>query len=115
MSSYSGVHEELRVLYGPAKCHVCLCGNQAFDWAYQSTTAVVALVGPTGSLYSDDLRDYAPMCRPCHSRLDENHIAGGAALADKVKNDLEFAEKKRSVGRANGLSLGWSTEESEVC
>jgi hypothetical protein len=68
---YLGVHYRLRVKYGPATDHLCSCGDQALQWAYQHTgdPELTDLRGP----YSENLNDYKPMCRSCHAVLDAEH------------------------------------------
>lgn len=95
------VHLLLRDLYGPARNHVCPCGEQAEEWAYQHT-AVTVLRNRKGSPYSTDLNDYRPMCRRCHRRLDadsyrasghQRGLYAGALTADKVRTDPAYAAK----------------------
>ena len=57
------LHKRLHRRHGSAKMHSCSrgCGLKAIDWALRR-----------GHSYSDDIRDYEPLCRKCHIALD-NH------------------------------------------
>ena len=74
--SYKAVHTRLRKARGPAKDHVCPCGAQAFDWAYDHTDPeerhrLVKIAGREYEMtYSQKLEHYRPLCRKCHRRLD---------------------------------------------
>lgn len=69
--SAQAVHSRLYRARGPAKAQPCaVCGGTARDWAYLYTAGDAEIVQPGGSRYSDDLDDYAPMCRRCHRRFD---------------------------------------------
>ncbi len=53
------LHKRLSRKHGKAKDRKCAkCPNQANDWA-----------NVTGN-YTDDIRDYLPLCRSCHVKLD---------------------------------------------
>jgi hypothetical protein len=54
---YKGVHHRLRRLRGPARDHLCACGEQAAEWAFDE---------PTG--FSNDLSRYRPECQSCHKK-----------------------------------------------
>lgn len=57
------LHKRLHRKYGPAKNHICKrCERQAHDWA-----------NTTGK-YTDQLKDYAPLCRSCHVKMDKNWL-----------------------------------------
>lgn len=58
-AGYDAVHYRLRTQRGKASSHVCPCGVQAQEWAYDK---------PSG--HSPDLSKYTPMCRSCHKRRD---------------------------------------------
>ena len=72
--SYWTVHNRLRETRGRASEYLCIaCGSRACEWALQpSCTAPLISTSGTGigCPYSEDLNDYAPMCRSCHSLLD---------------------------------------------
>lgn len=63
--NYHIVHSRM----GAASAHLCSCGSQALDWAYQYTCRE-PLFSPEGWPYSTDPSDYLPMCRRCHKKLD---------------------------------------------
>ena len=69
-SAYKIVHQRLARERGPAKNHSCACGSQAFQWAYQYTGDPEYRDPEGGFPFSENLDDYAPMCRSCHARLD---------------------------------------------
>lgn len=77
MVSHGCVHRRLRRTRGKASDHKCVsCGSQAHEWAYQNTGDTQYAKSSDGvhwdSLpYSEDLDDYAPMCRSCHRKMDE--------------------------------------------
>lgn len=53
------LHKRIYRKHGRAKDRKCAkCSNQANDWA-----------NVTGN-YSDDIKDYLPLCRSCHMKLD---------------------------------------------
>lgn len=120
--SYKKVHVELRRLHGPAKNHMCQCGEPAVEWAYQFTG--VELRADDGSRpHSADPDDYLPMCRKCHQRLDmekdtvmaeRRRNSGGfrQGLADKWA-DPTFAEKMRGVLLKNSLDIAERNKEPE--
>ncbi len=55
------LHKRLYRKYGKAAEKNCVdCGKQARDWSNE-----------TGK-YTDDIRDYVPRCRKCHTKKDEN-------------------------------------------
>jgi len=59
------LHKRIHRAYGPAKnrkCSVKKCENMANDWA-----------NVTGK-YTDNIKDYKPMCRSHHVKLDKNWI-----------------------------------------
>lgn len=66
---YRAAHRRVKQLRGPAKDYQCIaCGNPARDWALQPTNE--ELTDEQGRQYSDNVEDYAPMCRSCHKTLD---------------------------------------------
>lgn len=114
--SYLTVHETLLRDCGPARLHLCHCGEPASDWAYQFTGET--LTAPDGSRpHSTDPDDYEAMCRSCHIRFDMEHDpmmaekrrAGGAdgrakvneGLAERRKTDPEFVDRMNEVLWAN--------------
>lgn len=83
MVTHYTVHEYLARERGPARNHTCVeCGKPADEWAYQHTGETQYGKTSDGvnwdSLpYSEDLNDYAPMCRSCHRRLDKTYLNYG--------------------------------------
>jgi len=55
----AAVHYRLKSTRGLASEHVCECGRQAMDWAFDE---------PAG--FSGDLSRYRPLCRSCHTKAD---------------------------------------------
>lgn len=63
--SVLALHKRIHRAYGAAKQFPCSkrgCKNQAHDWANMS------------GKYTDNVKDYKPMCRSCHVKLDKNWI-----------------------------------------
>lgn len=94
------VHERLRARYGPARDHLCPCGKQAEEWAYQHTAETE--LSPGNMPYSESDDDYLPMCRSCHRRLDrESYRANGrergryagALTAARMAADPEYRSR----------------------
>ena len=78
--TYDAAHDRVKRQRGRASEHSCGdCGSQAEDWAYQHQ-ASAPLADDLGRPYSEDVSDYAPMCRPCHRRFDmrQSRTIGGA-------------------------------------
>jgi len=75
--TYITVHVRLRTQRGRASDRACACGAPARQWAYQhgdpqERTGLIG--GRQGWLtFSPNLDAYAPMCFPCHRRLDQQH------------------------------------------
>ena len=68
---YRGAHEQLEALHGKAREHGCwLCPKQASDWAYLRCATTPLWDTGRSRWYSDNLADYAPLCRSCHLKLD---------------------------------------------
>jgi hypothetical protein len=65
--SYFQIHDRLKRELGVARDQTCECGSSASDWAYQHTGQPHV---DADGIYSDDVSDYAPMCRGCHLKLD---------------------------------------------
>lgn len=71
-NSYAAVHGRLAAQRGPARDHLCKCGDQASTWAYQHNDPN-ALTSPGGHPYSTRIFDcYRAMCRSCHGLLDRD-------------------------------------------
>lgn len=126
MPSYYKIHQDLKRQKGKAAEHRCACGAPARDWAYQPNPANEKTDGYTGRSYSEDLEDYAPMCRPCHLNLDSalragktggttpeakaRHRAGAAkgnqAHARRMESDPGYAARTTEILRQNGRTAG---------
>jgi len=75
--SYSGLHYRIRAERGPASQHSCAdCGRQAADWSYDNT-GIDEKVSEEGLLYSTDITQYSPRCKPCHRIFDNQMVATG--------------------------------------
>lgn len=74
MIGYRGAHHRVARARGRASDHLCSCGAQARDWAYdgQDPAELSELrarqVSP--SPYSLDPAHYVPLCGPCHYEVD---------------------------------------------
>lgn len=75
-SAYKIIHIRLREVRGPAKNYTCSCGNPALQWAYQYTGDPEYRDAEGGFPFSENMDDYAPMCRSCHTLLDMKHRPG---------------------------------------
>ncbi len=54
------LHKRIHRRHGAAKNRKCAkCSNQARDWAL------------IGKKYTDNIEDYQPMCRKCHTSMDK--------------------------------------------
>ncbi|HEC33019.1 MAG TPA: hypothetical protein ENI63_02040 [Candidatus Kaiserbacteria bacterium] len=53
------LHRRLHREHGKASLHKCKCGKQARDWAL------------VGKKYTDNIKDYLPLCRKCHISMDK--------------------------------------------
>lgn len=69
-NGYRTVHFQLKVERGAARSHSCSCGKPASDWAYQHSSENEKICLESGRRYSENLWDYAAMCRSCHTVLD---------------------------------------------
>jgi hypothetical protein len=70
---YKTVHLRLKAERGPAKMHACVdCGRPARDWSHDNTGAMADAVGwYEGLTYDTDPETYAPRCRSCHVKHDQ--------------------------------------------
>lgn len=94
--TYNSVHNRFNET-DPASNHVCGCGHQAKDWAYQHNSLEEVYDEKSGRPYSENPDDYLPMCRSCHFKLDatELHQKLGRALGlsnvVRAQADEQFA------------------------
>jgi hypothetical protein len=58
-AGYAAIHHRLKITRGRAADHLCPCGKQAYEWAFDE---------PVG--YSTDLDRYTALCHSCHKLLD---------------------------------------------
>jgi len=111
--SYDAIHFRLVKARGRASSHPCSgCGGSARDWSYQYNSSEE--LSQEGSLYSEDLTCYEPLCRKCHKTLDMElsyrmkEVLHGLGLkqieylATLREDDPEFAAKMRDVGKRLG-------------
>ena len=75
-SAYKIIHQQLTKERGPARDHLCACGSRAFQWAYRYTGNPEYRDPEGGFPFSENMDDYAPMCRSCHIRLDMEEKGG---------------------------------------
>lgn len=97
------------------------CGDPARDWAYQHEGEPEAF-SETGAPYSTDVNAYAPMCRGCHERYDndrtpevrEARVRGSrisaAALAERRRADTPEGARLRETSRENARSWAAKTK-----
>lgn len=72
-TGYRAVHKRVQSVRGKATEYMCACGVQAEEWAYDHTDPnPMHGTTPRGrpAVYSLDVAQYTPMCRPCHARFD---------------------------------------------
>lgn len=69
---YGSAHERVRRLRGSASEHTCECGDSALHWAYMHDDPN-ELRAPEGP-YSASPDHYAPMCVPCHKKMDLSRL-----------------------------------------
>jgi hypothetical protein len=74
---YRSAHLALYRERGSASSHWCVdrCGRRAVHWSFAFTTATEQLVDDLGRIYSSNVDDYEPRCRPCHSWYDTTGAA----------------------------------------
>lgn len=90
--SYRSIHQILARKYGRAASHTCPCGRPARHWAYQHTGVTLL---DKGREYTDDPKDYAPMCMSCHRTLDMLTQANvAAAVLDAGRRLGEFQQAR---------------------
>jgi rubredoxin len=73
---YRAAHTRVQAARGHATAYRCEgCGGPAVDWAYRhdDPAELVDVVNGKPRHYSLDSDRYAPLCRPCHRRLDHAH------------------------------------------
>lgn len=118
VKTYEQVHAGLFWAFGRASEHPCItCPEQAAHWAYLYTAEGASeLVDPTGSRYSEDFGDYAPMCIGCHRRFDVEHspavrealrvqiaaLDGWRILEQRRQSDPELAQRLGRIRGENG-------------
>lgn len=70
--TYSGAHIRVRRIRGRVSTHVCGCGAQAQEWAYDHAdeNELVGVTAGREAPYSADPSHYVPMCRSCHRTSD---------------------------------------------
>lgn len=66
--TYSGAHMRVRSQRGSARKHICPCGAQAKQWAYDHSDPN-EMHSELGA-YSADPGRYSPMCVSCHKKAD---------------------------------------------
>lgn len=97
MTDYFQVHYALKRDFGPAREHLCSCGRQAEEWAWQHTGNPL-FEESIKCWFSTDKSDYAPMCKSCHTKLDLRleHLstAGKLGMAVADRNPKMKAHKK---------------------
>lgn len=73
---YSAMRDKIRKERGRAPEYSCVdCGIQARDWVLRFDASIkTETTGPNaGRLFSQDIFDYEPRCRPCHNVYDTLH------------------------------------------
>lgn len=94
------VHSRLYRRYGMARDFQCVeCGGAALDWAYQYSSSDEQ-IDQHGQKWSENLDDYAPMCRRCHINFDRKMDPEMAARL-RAKASAVSPELRRKAGRAS--------------
>jgi hypothetical protein len=70
--SYHGAHRRVRDARGKASTHICGCGAQARDWAYNNECSEEKQVD--GARFCVHPTCYTAMCRACHVIFDREDI-----------------------------------------
>lgn len=77
--TYSGAHQRVLKVKGPAASYQCVdCGGGALHWSLRNDSAIrQSGEGQHGYLmdYSPDPDDYEPRCVPCHAAYDRGVTA----------------------------------------
>jgi hypothetical protein len=101
--SYAQAHLRLKIDRGRPVMHSCVtCGTTAREWAYVGGDPNELV--ENGKQYSLDQERYAPMCYPCHRRLDRARADGRSV--DVCPRGHSWAENtgvRRSRGPSTGL------------
>ena len=101
--TYHQAHMALTKSRGLASTHDCIeCGGPAYDLAYLHTCEE-PLINDLGSEYSENPEDYAPMCRGCHQKLDNDRGAFRGWKTSWAKRDPKFLERHAEGARRNGV------------
>jgi hypothetical protein len=70
--TYSGLHQRVRNIRGPASTHQCVdCFGPAHDWSYDNTGIGEREDVNRGMKYSTDIQQYSPRCSMCHRAFDQ--------------------------------------------
>lgn len=110
-ASYNAVHFRLWRSRGRASEHLCACGDQAREWAYQhgDPDERQSRLGP----YSVDLDRYLPKCVKCHRRLDRkpDFRPPMTKLTPRLVREIRFEWstgewRQRELAESFGVSLG---------
>lgn len=105
MATYGAVHMRLRKRRGPAKNHLCQCGQPARDWAYRNIRG-----------HSENLDDYVPMCRRCHKAFDAETVFNlGEWATERRRLDPEDHAKLMAWSSRNGLDVGNRQRQCNDC
>jgi hypothetical protein len=87
-TTYRALHARLSVKRGKAQEHQCQhCGDQAMDWSYDHSDPnelTQEWYGKTVA-YSCDLDRYLPLCRPCHTKLDNPYDGSSLQRLNKSR------------------------------
>lgn len=133
---YQKAHSRMYQLRGRAADYRCSCGSPARYWAYQYTAGSLEKRSRRGYPYSDDPKDYAPMCSSCHQKFDvlmdpiqaarrsevnrsvpsDVRARGGFALGKRLRDDPEFRKdliERWKPQQKRGARNHWERFESD--
>lgn len=107
---YDRIHVRLQRERGNAKDKFCIwCGTPAHDWALQNAE---------GRKYSEDLSDYAPMCRPCHLKLDWSARWGNPTYRERrseASREMWKDPEHQALMKASGARVCARRRACEAC
>jgi hypothetical protein len=98
---YGTVHRHLTEVWGRAAEHACAhCGGRAQQWAYTHTDPHELTDRRNKLAYSLDLKQYIPLCCPCHFRMDaerRGRSASGRELRTHCPAGHEYTPENTAV------------------
>ena len=97
---YHNLHARVRYHHGKASEYLCICGEQAREWA--------TLHGRDGTDISED---YVPLCRKCHAAYDGLAEVISQARTGKSSGPRSESCKQKMAARQNSYWYGMTAEQ----